>query len=227
MANFDDNPQVGELLAKVKAIDWFQFEILIGLLYEDAGYSVQRVGGAKADGGVDLIAEKPGKRAVVQCKHWNSWKVPPKDIRELLGAMADTGVQYGVCVTMRGFSKEAQDLAARQGIVLYQETDIVGMIMSADSVCAPRIATLLNDTRKFCPECETEMVVRTAKKGKKAGSQFWGCPNFRLKPPRCRTTFDIPDSMKPGLERKPESVEQRDDALKGIESLLLALMQKR
>ncbi len=227
MPDFHNNPQVGELLTKIKAIDWFQFEKLIGLLYEDAGYSVQRAGGAKADGGVDLVVEKPGKRAVIQCKHWNAWKVPPKDIRELLGAMADAGVEYGVCVTMRGFSKEPQDLAARQGIVLYQEADIVEMIMSADSVCAPRIATLLNDTRKFCPECETEMVIKTAKKGKKAGSQFRGCPNFRMKPSRCRVSFDIPSSFPPVLDTEPQSVKQRDDALERIEALLMDLMHRR
>ena len=105
MPDFHNNPQIAELLEKIKAIDWFQFEKLIGLLYEDAGYSVQRASDAKADGGVDLIVEKPGKRAVIQCRHWNAWKVPPKDIRELLGAMADAGVEYGVCVTMRGIPK--------------------------------------------------------------------------------------------------------------------------
>ena len=52
---------IAELSEKVKAIDWFQFEKLVGLLYEDSGYSVERIGGAKSDGGVDLIVEKPGK----------------------------------------------------------------------------------------------------------------------------------------------------------------------
>ena len=223
-----NNPQVAELLAKVKAIDWFQFEKLMGLLYEDAGYSVERIGGAKSDGGVDLIAEKPGKKAVVQCKHWNAWKVPPKDIRELLGAMAVAEVDYGICATMRGVSKEAQDLAARKWIVLYQETDVVEMVMGANSVCAPRIAALLNDKRKFCPAGESEMVVRTAKKGGKAGSQFWGCPNFRLLPPRCRVTFDIPDSAsRPQITAESQTIKQRDNALERIESMLLTLMRRR
>jgi restriction system protein len=33
-----------------------------------------------------------------------------------------------------------------------------------------------------CPLCSTPMVVRTARRGANAGSQFWGCPNY----PRCR-----------------------------------------
>ena len=70
----------------------------------DPGYTVERKGGAKADGGVDLIVEKPGKAAVIQCKHWNVWKVPPKEIRELNTVRQSAGVQHAVCVTMRGFS---------------------------------------------------------------------------------------------------------------------------
>ncbi len=218
-----NNPQMAELLAKIKSIDWFQFEKLIGLLYEDAGYTVQRKGGAKADGGVDLIVEKPGKAAAIQCKHWNSWKVPPKDIRELIGAMADTGVQHGVCVTMRGFSDDARKLAARQGIVLYTEIDIVEMIIGADSECAPRIAELLNDTRKFCPKCENEMVIRTAKKGKNAGKQFWGCRGY----PNCRTVFQIDTETTPAVTEatQPQHAEPTDESLARIKELLKLIME--
>lgn len=33
-----------------------------------------------------------------------------------------------------------------------------------------------------CPQCGTEMVLRTARRGANAGNQFWGCSNY----PRCR-----------------------------------------
>ena len=104
-----------ELIDQLKAIDWFQFEKLVGLLYEEAGYSVKRLGGAKADGGVDLIVSKPpNDRGVVQCKHWRNWKVPVKDIRELVGAMSAIGVDQGVCVTLRGYTEDAWSLAKQQ-----------------------------------------------------------------------------------------------------------------
>ena len=35
-----------------------------------------------------------------------------------------------------------------------------------------------------CPKCNSDMVLRTARKGPNAGSQFWGCPRF----PACRGT---------------------------------------
>lgn len=34
----------------------------------------------------------------------------------------------------------------------------------------------------LCPKCNSEMVLRTAKKGANQGEQFWGCPNY----PQCR-----------------------------------------
>ena len=42
-----NNPQVAEVLAQIRAIDWYQFEKLIALLFEDAGYKVERRGGPR------------------------------------------------------------------------------------------------------------------------------------------------------------------------------------
>jgi len=38
-----------------------------------------------------------------------------------------------------------------------------------------------------CPKCGSEMVLRTARRGKNAGNQFWGCSTF----PKCRETVDV------------------------------------
>ncbi len=47
------------------------------------------------------------------------------------------------------------------------------------------IENVINNRNKpICPKCGKEMVLRTAKKGKSAGSQFWGCRNF----PSCKLT---------------------------------------
>ncbi len=40
---------------------------------------------------------------------------------------------------------------------------------------------------KACPKCGSDMVLRTSKKGPKAGNQFWGCSAF----PKCRTIADV------------------------------------
>ncbi len=41
--------------------------------------------------------------------------------------------------------------------------------------------------RPKCPRCGSRMIRRTAKKGKNAGSEFWGCSRF----PRCSGTLNI------------------------------------
>lgn len=38
-----------------------------------------------------------------------------------------------------------------------------------------------------CPRCGKSMILREAKKGTRAGSEFWGCPNF----PECRVTKNV------------------------------------
>jgi hypothetical protein len=38
-----------------------------------------------------------------------------------------------------------------------------------------------------CPSCRGAMIRRMAKRGEKAGEEFWGCSNF----PRCKGTRDI------------------------------------
>ena len=179
-----------ELVKRVRELDWFQFEKLMALLYTDSGYVVCRMGGAKADGGVDLLVEKPGKKGVVQCKHWRTWNVTVKEVRELLGAMTDHSIPNGVLVTVKGFTGEAKDFADRHGIVLYDESDLVEMILDATPAIFPRINDLLHDQRKFCPRCEREMVLRTAKRGTNAGHQFWGCAGY----PTCKYIFNLDDS---------------------------------
>ena len=41
-----------------------------------------------------------------------------------------------------------------------------------------------NDAAPHCPVCNRVMVVRTARQGTNAGSDFWGCPAY----PKCRGT---------------------------------------
>jgi ssDNA-binding Zn-finger/Zn-ribbon topoisomerase 1 len=49
----------------------------------------------------------------------------------------------------------------------------------------PEALEILRDARKFCPKCEQEMILRTAKKGRNSGQNFWGCSAY----PRCRFTL--------------------------------------
>src|SRR5437773_5834679 len=68
-------PRADAIIARLRAIDWFQFEKVIAALYRNLGYTVARRGGANPDGGIDLILENAVGRVAVQCKHWRTRKI--------------------------------------------------------------------------------------------------------------------------------------------------------
>lgn len=66
-----------------------------------------------------------------------------------------------------------------------------------------------------CPECGRPMALRTARRGRYAGRQFWGCTGYSASPPnQCKAIVNIPDE---GFESSPaigasSSTAQADDS---------------
>ena len=82
----------------------------------------------------------------------------------------------------------AKQLADRHAIAIVNETDLAGMLEATDSRFDPAVLEILNDTRKLCPKCERELVLRTAGRGRGAGRQFWGCSGYAF---GCRFTMPV------------------------------------
>ncbi len=156
-------------------IDWFQFEKFCAALLRTEGYAVERKGGAQPDGGVDLIASKPGETMLVQCKHWKTWTVQEKVIRELLGSMTHYGAKQGALHVLKGATRPAEAFARHHNITVVDGQELArrahGRLTSSD------LTTLLNSHEHHCPKCESVMVWRTGD-----FTPFWGCTNY----PRCR-----------------------------------------
>lgn len=174
-----------QFVERLRAIDWFQFEQLVALVYRKQGYVVSRRGGANPDGGIDLVIEKSGTRSAVQCKHWKTWNVGVKAMREFLGALTDAGIGQGLFITLGGYTGEARQLADKHGIEVVNETGLTRMLEATDARSDPAALEILQDSRKLCPKCERHMVLRRASKGRGAGKQFWGCSGY----PRCSFTM--------------------------------------
>jgi restriction system protein len=172
-----------ELFEKLRKIDWFQFEKLVEIIYEHRGFEVKRFGGANPDGGVDLILKSPTEHLAVQCKHWRNSVVGVKEIREFLGALTDSKIPKGIYVTLIGYSSEAKQLADKHGIQMLQESDLVKMLEQSALTSLEEISKLFSDERKFCPKCESELVVKTNRMN---GTKFWGCSTF----PYCMFTLN-------------------------------------
>jgi len=164
-----------DVLARLERIDWFQFEKFCAAILQAEGYAVERRGGAHPDGGVDLIAEKDGVRNLIQCKHWRSWNVQEKIVREMLGSMMHFQVAAGVIMTMKGWTAPAAILARQHGIALISGMDLADSAVRLLS--REQLEALLDESVRHCPKCEAPMVLRTGN-----FEPFWGCSRY----PRCR-----------------------------------------
>jgi hypothetical protein len=93
------------------------------------------------------------------------WKaVPPIFFASLGGLLLREGLQWLERRAIR-FGRERRDRAGK----------------SHESGRRSQTAATGSET-PHCPICNATMVPRTAKRGNRAGSSFWGCPNF----PECR-----------------------------------------
>lgn len=190
-----------ELLQQIRSVDWFQFEKLIGLVYRKLGYDVTRRGGANPDGGIDLIIRKDGQSAAVQCKQWKRSRVGVKPVREFLGALTDADILRGKLITLNGYTNQAMQFAKRHDIEILTEAELTQMLESTDVRFDPEVLDLLQDTRKFCPKCEREMVLRVAERGPNPGSKFWGCSGY----PRCHFTMPVAEITPTPVEAAPRA----------------------
>jgi restriction system protein len=170
----------------VRRLDWSQFEKLVALLFDAEGFVVECYGNANPDDGITLVAKKGEVTFGVQCKHWKSARVGIKEARAFVLALHDRRLQHGFLVTLDGYTHAALAYARRNQIELMDEPMLRRNLEEVQWRLNPAFAELMNDNRKICPKCESEMVLRTATKGAHAGQQYWGCSTY----PRC--TFRMP-----------------------------------
>ena len=163
-----------------------EFEAVVGEAFRRKGYSVTETGGGGADGGVDLALRKNGEAFLVQCKQWRAIKVGVTTVRELYGVMAARGAAGGFVVTSGVFTDEARAFVRGRNIELMDGEALHALIRG---VRAPvkffrDPLSVMTTGAPFCPECQSRMVKRKARKGPQAGTAFWGCSRY----PDCEGT---------------------------------------
>jgi len=175
----------------LNGLNWIEFEALLGEYYRQQGYQVKQALNHQPDGGVDIELTKFGKVSLVQCKHWKSRKVGVKVLRELYGILLDRQAEKMIVATSSEFTLDAQRFAkgkqfelingAQLVLMLYPEKPLDSAISSTTEI---RHSKLEINATIICPRCNSNLVLRTAKKGINAGMPFYGCSEF----PRCRYT---------------------------------------
>lgn len=184
--------QAARTIDDVRAMNWREFEQLVADLFRRQGYRVEETGQtAGGDGGVDLVL-RDGKAAahLVQCKHYREWKVTLPQVREFFGAMAAHATRCeGIYVTCGQFTEDARAFAADKPIRLIDGNELLSLLADGN-VLTPAVQTytaagpVATMAPPRCPGCGGPMVRRLAKKGRNAGTEFWGCANW----PKCAGT---------------------------------------
>jgi restriction system protein len=178
-------------LDSLNTLGWRQFELLVGEAFRRQGYAVEETGLGGADGGIDLILRRDGRRTLVQCKQWRRYRVPVSVVREMYGLLAHHGADAVLVVALGNFTVDAQRFADGKPIELIGGETLLRMIREAQAALMqasaparpvkPALALAEAAAPPTCPRCGKAMVERS---NKRTGEVFWGCSAF----PACRGT---------------------------------------
>uniref|UniRef100_UPI003F81F7A4 restriction endonuclease n=1 Tax=Xanthomonas sp. 0924 TaxID=2835534 RepID=UPI003F81F7A4 len=184
-------------LESLAAGGWRQFELLVGDAFRRQGYSVEETGLGGADGGIDLILRKDGRRTLVQCKQWKRQQVGVSIVREMFGLLAHHHAHAVKIACIGTYTKDAERFAEGKPIELIGGEQLLDMIRAvqqqatAQSTSAPvRIDSVFASTESTasatiatpsCPRCGSKLVQR---RNRRTRENFLGCSQF----PKCRGT---------------------------------------
>jgi restriction system protein len=122
----DQDAALQRFLDVVKGLSPSGFERLCMRLLREAGFERVQVTGRSNDGGIDGVGvlqvnDLMSFNVVFQCKKWEP-AIPPKEIRDLRGAM-DGRAEKGIFLTTSTFSTNARAEAERPGAVPVELVD--------------------------------------------------------------------------------------------------------
>ena len=122
----DEDASLQSFLRVVKGLSPNGFERLSMRLLREAGFERVSVTGRSNDGGIDGVGvlqlnDLVSFNVVFQCKKWEG-SVPPKEIRDLRGAMAGRA-EKGIFLTTSTFTSNARAEAERAGVVPIELVD--------------------------------------------------------------------------------------------------------
>lgn len=118
-------------------INPYDFEVLCSDIMRVVGYENVVVTPRSNDKGIDIIAEINGERVVAQCKRYKD-SVGSPDMQMFIGAMRNAKATGGVYFTTGYFSKEAEQMAAANNLVLYDRKRLAKVLSLVDDIIPQR-----------------------------------------------------------------------------------------
>lgn len=173
----------------IKELDDNEFDKLISLIFNQRGYSISTE--KENNESIDLVLKMNGQTTFVQYRHWREYEIDVAVLEDFDAAMEAESVRDGIVITTGLFTQEALDYSHGKHLLLINGVDLSQMIdalseSNNDSIDEEEqidnMIEKMPEIEPLCPICSSEMIKRTARKGKNAGNTFWGCSQF----PNCR-----------------------------------------
>lgn len=114
--------QHGDLFADVQELDPTEFEHYCANIMRNNGWSV-RLTQATGDQGIDLVAERQGIKAVVQCKRY-SQPVGNGAVQEIIAGKQFEKADIAAVVTNNTYTASAKQLASATGVYLLHYSEL-------------------------------------------------------------------------------------------------------
>lgn len=164
-----------------------RFEELVAGMFKQQGYGAT-VTPLQGDHGIDVILRAPnGEKEVVQCKRYQG-QVGEPIVRDFFGAMMHVTAARGYIVTTGEFTQQAKSWARGKPIELIDGRRLTQMLQSQPATKLPEAAAPVPVASiPVCPRCGSSMVLRTARRGDRAGKSFYGCSTY----PKCTGIVNI------------------------------------
>lgn len=120
---------------KYKNVDFdsmtgYEFENFCSFVLKDNGFSNVTVTKSSGDHGVDILANKSGKKYAIQCKCYSN-NVGNKAVQEIYAGRDIYGADVAVVMTNNYFTNQAKSDAGRLGVKLWDRSTLKRMIYSA------------------------------------------------------------------------------------------------
>ena len=165
-----------------KSLGGIEFEHELANLYSQLGYTVQSTPHS-GDQGIDLDMTKVGKRIIVQCKaHKNP--VSPAVVRELFGALIDSGADEAILACPSGFtkgvwefvkSKPIQLVAADELMSMSKQASIFHELLAEPPVLHREFAVDVEKLECSFPGCGSLMLMHFTYD---MSARYWQCPKY-------------------------------------------------
>jgi len=110
----------------IDRMDPFNFELLLGMIFEAQGYRFEETP-KSGDQGADVLLEKAGERTVAQAKLY-SQPVGNGAVQEAIAAKTYFRCHVAMVVTNNTFTASARDLAVRASVQLVDRIGLISMI---------------------------------------------------------------------------------------------------